>query len=356
MKRLLILLVCSLFLSGCWDEKHYKDVTNVSLFGVEGQPGKIKAQFAFPIFEDGSISYTTITGSGATVLDAKNDTNTTEGLDIAELQVLLITEESAKSDLYKYIDALYRAPRNRLSAHLAIVEGELAPYFEQHENLGNDISMYYSELIDTAVRYTLVPKVDIQQVCRLLFEKDISLALPYIKIGKESGIPEIAGTALFNKREYTGENLDKEESVLFNLLRNKQGKYTRLSYMWKSGKAESPLTVEVIRINKDWEISDNKIDATYELKISVEEFPHDSLDEKKTIKEVEDFLSKELTKDFTKVIKKLQAAKSDAIGFGRPVRAFHPALWEKGDWNDTFSELPISVKVKTKILRTGILN
>lgn len=356
MKRLIILLFCSLLLGGCWDEKHYKDVTNVSLFGVEGQPGKIKAQFAFPIFEDGSISYSTITGKGTTVLGAKNDTNTKEGLDIAELQVLLISEESAKSDLYKYIDALYRDPRNRLSAHMAIVQGELAPYFEPHESMGKDISTYYSELIDTAVRYTSVPKVDIQQVCRLLFEEDIALALPYINIGKESGTPEIAGTALFNKREFTGEVLDKKESVFFNLLRTEKGKYSRLSYMWKSDKGESPLTVDVISIHKDWEISDNKIDASYKIKLSVEEFPHDSLDNKKTVKEVEDYLSKELTKDFTKVIKKLQEAKSDAVGFGRSVRAFHPTLWEKGDWSDTFSELPISVKVKAEILRTGILN
>ena len=73
-------------------------------------------------------------------------------------------------------------------------------------------------------------------------------------------------------------------------------------------------------------------------------------------KEVEKFLSKELTKDFNKVVKKMQEAKSDAVGFGRTVRAFHPKLWEKGDWNDTFSELPINVKVKAEIIRTGILN
>ena len=37
-----------------------------------------------------------------------------------------------------------------------------------------------------------------------------------------------------------------------------------------------------------------------------------SLDEEKTRKELEKFLSKELTKDFNEVIKKLQEAKSDA--------------------------------------------
>jgi len=109
--------------------------------------------------------------------------------------------------------------------------------------------------------------------------------------------------------------------------------------LWKSGEEESPISFEVISINKKWKISDEKIDASYELKLNVE-----------------DFLSKEMTKDFNGVMKKLQEAKSDGIGFGRQVRAFHPALWEKGDWQDTFSELPINVKVKVKITRTGVLN
>ncbi|MBO0586360.1 Ger(x)C family spore germination protein [Sporosarcina sp. E16_8] len=359
MKRsVAILLVCSLLLGGCWDEKQYKDVTVVSLVGIEGQLGDIKAQFAFPIFEDGSISYSTSLGSGTTLREARNDANhrTKEGLDIASLQVVLISEETAKSDLYNYLDMLYRDPRNRLGAHMAIVQGELAPYFKPSADVGNDISSHYTELIDTAIKYTFIPDINLQKTCSTLFAKDLSLSLPYIKIDKESGIPEIAGTALFSEKKFTGKTLDKKESIIFNLLRTKQGRYTRFSYMWKSGGKVSPLTVEVNSIHKDWDISNNKINTFYKLKFSVEEFPHDSLDEKKTVKEVEDFLSKELTKDFTKVIHKLQDAKSDAVGFGRPVRAFHPALWEKGDWTDTFSELDINVEVKAEITRNGILN
>ncbi len=102
------------------------------LIGIGGKPGDVKAQFAFPTFEDGSISYSTSLGSGKTLREARNDANhrTMEGLDIASLQVLLIAEDTAKSDLYEYIDMLYRDPRNRLGAHMAIVQGELAPYFK----------------------------------------------------------------------------------------------------------------------------------------------------------------------------------------------------------------------------------
>ena len=63
-----------------------------------------------------------------------------------------------------------------------------------------------------------------------------------------------------------------------------------------------------------------------------------------------------MTKEFNEVVKKLQEAKSDGVGFGRTVRAFHQDLWDQDDWHDTFADLPINVKVKTKITRTGILN
>ncbi len=109
--------------------------------------------------------------------------------------------------------------------------------------------------------------------------------------------------------------------------------------MWEKDDKSYPITVELASYKKKWDIQDSKIDATYKMKFSVEEFAHDHLDEDKTRKEVEKFLSKELTKDFNKVIKKMQEAKSDAVGFGRPVRAFHPHLWNKGKWQDTFSEL-----------------
>ena len=85
------------------------------------------------------------------------------------------------------------------------------------------------------------------------------------------------------------------------------------------------------------------------MKFSVEEFPQDHLDEDKIRKELEDFLSNELTKDFNEVIKKIQEAKSDVIGFGRTARAFHPTLWKKGKWQDTFSEIPINVKVRRRL-------
>ena len=75
--------------------------------------------------------------------------------------------------------------------------------------------------------------------------------------------------------------------------------------MWEKDGKSYPITVELASYKKKWDIQDSKIDATYKMKLSVEEFAYDHLDEDKTRKEVEKFLSKELTKDFNKVIKKI---------------------------------------------------
>ncbi len=127
-------------------------------------------------------------------------------------------------------------------------------------------------------------------------------------------------------------------------------------YEWEKDGKSYPITVKLASYKKKWNIQEGKINATYKMKFSVEEFSHDHLNKEETTKEVNKFLSKELTKDFNEVIKKLQEAKSDPVGFGRSVRAFHPQLWRKGKWQDTFSELEINIKVKAEITRTGILN
>lgn len=54
------------------------------------------------------------------------------------------------------------------------------------------------------------------------------------------------------------------------------------------------------------------------------------------------------------VMEKLQKAKSDAIGLGRTVRAYHLSLY-KENWNEHFSTLNIPIKVEVEIVKTGIL-
>lgn len=357
-KIVLIFIVCSSFLAGCWDEQLYKDVSIVPLVGIEGEPGKLTGYYTFSAISNGSINFTTVEGNGVSLRETRLDTNrkTSEILDLTQLEVMLITTETAKSDIKKMFDAIYRTPRNRLSARVAVVEGEMAQYMEKSEKMAVELPNFYNEMLITEIAFSIIPDIDIQRLAGIINDDAIDLALPFVKMSEKTAMPEVSGVALFSDTVFTGHILDQKESKIIQILRKKTGKYTMFTYTWEKDGKSYPITVELASYKKKWDIQDSKINATYKMKFSVEEFSYDHLDEEKIRKELEKFLSKELSKDFNKVIKKMQEAKSDAVGFGRTVRAFHPDLWNRGKWQDTFSELDIHAKVEAEITRSGILN
>ena len=353
-----IFITCSFLLAGCWDERLYKEVTIVPLIGVEGEPGKLTGYYTFIAVSNGSISYSTVEGSGISFRESRLNANqkTSETLDVSQLEVILLSTETVKSNVIETLDVAFRTPRNRLSSRFVVVEGEMAPYMEKTEKIPIELPDYYNKLLEAAIKFSIIPDVDLQKASVILFDDAIDLALPFVKMSEKTGTPEVTGVALFSDKVFTGQKLDKAESTIVQILQKKPGSHAALTYMWEKEGKSYPITVESTSFKRKWDIQDSKIDATYKMKLSVDEFSYNHLDEDKTRKELEKFLSKELTTDFNKVIKKMQDAKSDVVGFGRTVRAFHPHLWNKGKWRDTFSKLDINVKVEAEITRTGIRN
>ena len=359
MRKLFFVLISCFLLSGCWDEVLYKELTIAPLAGLDGEPGKITAYFSFPTVTEGSATYSTTEGHGLSLRAARNDafTHTDEMLDVSQLEVFLISADAAKSDLYNYIEVLYRAPRTRLSGRVAIAEEQVSNHFEIAEKLPGNAPDFYKGLLETSIRFSIIPDYNLQLTGKLLFDEGMDVALPSIRLSKETGFPEVSGVALFNRKEFSGHYLDLKESRILTILQKKgQKKYAQFTYEWEKDDVKYPITVEYSGLKRKWNITNDKIEATYKLKFAVEEFSYSHLDKKDIVDDIEKFLSKELTKDFQKVINKLQEAKSDAVGFGQSVRAFHPRLWNKGKWQDTFSELDIKVNVEAEIVRTGILD
>lgn len=359
MRKLFLVVISCLLLSGCWDEVLYKELTISPLAGLDGEPGKVTAYFSFPTVTEEKVSYSTTEGHGISLRDARNNafTHTDEMIDVSQLEVFLVSADAAKSDLYNYIEVIYRAPRTRLGGRVAIVEEPVSEHFAIAETLPGNAPDFYKGLVETSIKFSIIPDYNFQRTARLLFDGGMDVALPAIRLSKETKFPEMSGVALFNKKEFTGEYLNLKESRILTMLQKKgQKKYAQFTYEWEKDGKKYPITVEYSALKRKWDITNDKIEATYKLKLSVEEFSYAHLDKKETLADIEKFLSKELTKDFQKVVHKLQEAKSDAVGFGQEVRAFHQGLWGKGEWQDTFSEMDIQMKVEAKIVRTGILD
>jgi len=323
--------------------------------GLAKDDGGVKAMFSFPTFENGMIQYSMSEGKGISTRNARDDAghHTMEALDVSHLEVLLVSTEIAKQDLYEPLDIFLRTPRNRITSYIAIVEGDMEQYFNPPGDMKSEVADFYPELLRTAHLYTFATENTLVEAVKLMYEDSVDLNLPYMIIN-ENGIPSIEGMALFSNRQFTGKILKKEEAILASIMQDKLGKYTRLSYEWKQ--KDSPITIQIINVKRKIKITSEKINVKYDINFSVEEFHVNDLNKSEIRREAEKFLSAEMKKNFEKVIEKTKEAKSDIFGFGRRVHAFHPKLWERGDWQETYATLPIEVDVKMKMKRTNILD
>ena len=352
---LAFLPIMVILLAGCWDEAQYKDVTIVTVMGLSKEDGEMKSIFSFPTFEQETINYNQSQGKGKSTGATRDDAShhTMEALGLFHLEVLLVSSDIAKQDLKEPMDIFFRTPRNRITSYIAIVEGDMEQYFKPPGEMKTDVAEFYPELLRTAVLYSFVAENTMAETSRILADKTMDLSLPYIIIN-DDGLPSIDGIALFSNQKFTGTTLKKKEAVLASIMKKELGKYTRLSYEWEQ--KESVISIEIINVRRNMKISKDRIKLDYDINISVPEFPKDTLYKKEMRKEAEKFLSNEMKKDFEKIIEKTKEVKSDIMGIGRNVHAFHPELWNKGDWQETYATIPIEVSVNVKMKRTNILD
>ena len=354
-RLLAFLLSLTIFLAGCWDEAQYKDVTIVTFMGVSKEDGEIKAIYSYPTFEQEKISYSLSEGKGISTREARDDAShrTMEALGLFHLEVMLVSSDIAKEDLYETLDIYFRTPRNRVTSYIAIVEGEMEQYFKPPGEMKTEVAEFYPELLRTADLYSFVTEITMADTFRFLSDETMDFSLPYIIID-DKGMPKLEGIALFSKEKFTGTILKNKEATLASIMKNEVGKYTRLSYEWDQ--KNSFISIEITDIRRKMRISNERINVDYDITISVEEFPKNDLYKKEVRKDVENFLNSEMKKDFEKIIERTKEVKSDIIGFGRRVHAFHPKLWKKGEWQETYATMPIEVDVKVNMKRTSILD
>lgn len=349
--------LCVLLLSGCWDERQYKDFALASMVGHDGQANDLISYFSVPIINGEELSSIIVKGEGRSTREVRihANSNTPQNLDVSKLSVLFYSDETLKTDLYQFLDVYFRTAHNRLSTLVGMTEGSTKPFIEIGNSENKDAGTYYDDFIKGLANSSIYPETDLQTICTILFDDGMDLTLPYFGINKEENTPETLGVALFTGRIYSGTYLNVNQAKLLTILKDEIGKYTDITYIYDG----IPVSIEVKRVHRKWDFkqlsSSGKVTMSYDLIVDIQEFSADHLEVEKKRKALEKYLSKRFKEDTLEMIEVLQQAKSDPLGIGRRVRAFHPEVWEKGKWADIFSELSIDVKYDIQIKRTGII-
>lgn len=367
-------LICSfiLVLSGCWDQRYFKEVKLALASGFDlTNGGKLMTTASLPNIEKSSqgpgiemTQIVTVIADTPRQSRVKIDREISKTFDSSKMRVLLFGSKLAKRGVYPLLDVFYRDPSSPLNMDLGVVQGKAENAITLKVPGEARPSEYLSGILDSAARSTLIGREEtVQGIASKLLDPGKDAVLPYMVVNKKKGIVDVDGLALFNGDKYTGQHLNSDQSTLFSLMNNQRGNIARLTEKVHKG-AKNPfddfITIEVKSQNVKKKIFVGKtgeLSATLNLKLNVRviEYAKDKLYKPKNVEMLNKKLSKILTEKAKGVVQKLQKADCDGFSLGRQVLAYHRSMWGKLDWNETYAKMKITPKVTVHILQHGIL-
>ncbi|PAE15688.1 hypothetical protein CHH91_12030 [Virgibacillus sp. 7505] len=370
MKKLtMILLSCTLILSGCWDTREFKEVKmGISAAYDLTEDGVYTNTILIPNVQNsaqgpGQESTQFLTATGNTPSEARTniDRRLSSTYSPTQLDVVLFGDKLARQDIYPYVDAFYRDPRMHLDVVPVVVKGNAEQALKVVPKSETRPSEYIEGIVESEVETTNTLETSLQAIGSELYEEGEDFSLPLLQVGDGGKTVSYEGLALFHKSSYTGKDIPFEHTTLFLLMKKVKGKVARITTKIFDGKKPKPdnyTTINIVDFSskiKSKPDKQNKVrtDITLNLTVMIQEYPQDHL-ALKDLPEVKKNLEQALTDQANETIKIIQDANSDVFGIGRSIYGHYPSHWEKLDWEKDFKEIKIVPHVTVNIRSRGI--
>ncbi len=375
MARISFLLIFSLLLAGCWNNRDLSEINIVVGFGLDRtEDGKIllTVQVVEPAAIQ-SVSSGKGKGGGAqpkpvfiesyegeTVFDAVRGmlSIVDKRLFLSTAQVLILGERLSQDGIEEVLDFFQRDHEIDYSMTVLVAKG-VTPreILEMETGIDPIPAVYINETVENTVSRGTVKKTLMIDVVKDMCGCGRQPAIGQIsKTAEKKFISE--GTAVFKDGRLAGW-LDPYETrgYLFAIDKVK-------SAIVSVPADEGKIAMEIIR-------SKGKIKVEFEngkpsmLTVNVKTQANvggyegkGALDTPDNLYFLEKTLGEEIKKEIMMALEKTQKKySSDIFGFGAYVSKYHHQYWKsaENDWNDIFSRLPVDIHVDAKILRTGIV-
>ena len=365
----LILLFLPIILAGCVETNILDRVGMAILVGYDlGTEEKMAATSAIrevnPEFQS---NVEIVTTENETSKGNRIETNRklSKKVVVGQMRVVLFGEELAKDDIHHYIDSLLENPTVSKGLYLAIVEGETAPLLEyKYENI-DDIGQHIFRLLEQNIEQEIMISSTLHEIGHDLYMAGEDIYMPIIK--KEEDLVELSGIALFNGDKMVSK-LPVEDTFYVKLAAED----------YKSGSIEVVLqkedipndliknTPDQILIAFDAIRSDKKlklVNATtpeFDLNITLkarltEIYPDLDIGDPKVVEKLEKAISKNFTREISRVIAYSQSVESDIFSFGEKYRSsVRDSNITKEKWHELYKNMKVNVQVDFNILRNGV--
>ena len=379
-RAVLMLLLCTLFIAGCWDRKEINDVAFVIGIAVdkEGENYRSSLQIALP----GQSGASGSTGGGGGTSGDKswfmlsNTAKTLRGTSLegqkalsrkiyyAHRRTMLIGEDLARDGVASMLDLFTRYPLNRFSALPVVTKGEAYAVMDTDAPIEKFPSEMVRELCFLNMRNPRSLKTFIDSILSDGVDPFLPVASKVENVPKDwkdvkTNI-KLDGLAVFKKDKLVG-MIDKAPADALILA---MGEANAPEIMVKSPRGEGDIFIKLNENNSSLHptVKDDKVTVTVQLYakgvVVDNESNYGDLREKEILK-LNDAIHKKIKEDIVEGIRLIQQKyHADILGIGRSIHQHLPKEWDKmkDRWDDIYPDVEVNVIPHVIIENVGVVN
>lgn len=365
---LILVLLCSLILEGCWDVKELDDLT-VPLFAAidkalesekEYPEDKYLISLGIPIFyEEAARKFHVVETTGKVIGEARERRNSQLGEQVilGQLQLLLIGEELAKKeDVLAVTDIITRNPTVKASLYVVVIKGRAVDFIGKPIHDYPNIGIYLRSLLKSSKKTLFYPYTTIFDLNKFLLSYETSALLPLITYKDEHIV--LAGSCLVNNGRIA-EELGRYETETAVMLRGIKCQGILSFEAFKDGEVIDKATFRgsnsrkvTVKREGDKYFFNIQIKLTGTIVEHKEQKPIQ--DGTNLIKVFQDSLEQHIKKRAEAFIKKTQEEyKFDASCLANYIKAYTREKLTKEDIDRIVENAEINVEVKVHIKNAG---
>ena len=367
MKRLLLLLLCVLLLTACWDYRGLNEQTIVVGMAVDMEENGDFA-LTFEILDlnaddGGAFRSVLLEGRGVSLAEAIHNATISlhNNMYFGMLDVLIISREMAQEHgISALVYYMTRSQNARNSMHLVVAATDraadlLRPADEEGAHAQNILSTTLGENLSISERggtTTTDPRA-LFEIFDALQTDGASFSMPVIREGEGQDIPfMLDGLAVFNGAQMIGAIEQTDMSAYLLATNNVHGR------VFGADIGGERLTIWMIESSPSLHVRRQGESLHFYLDVSVEaDVLSLPMGWQSYQSWIEEGLRRELGEKLSDFIARMQTAGLDALGFSEIVRRRYPQFWaEKADdWVYHMQNSTVTVDVQVEIRNFGMI-
>lgn len=367
MLQLIVILLLSILLTGCWDYRELSDLAIVAGVAIDlaDEPGKviITSQVIKPreFTNAGEGAYINVGAPGYTPFESVRFATTEfdRRLYFSHAKVMIISQELAEQqDIRPFLDFFARDVEPRGDMNVLIAAGKAKDLLEVKPNMEQVPALGLAELVITCQATGQVCVRKYSEFIQMLTNKTTAAHATYAEVYEEKGQkkPRYVGSAVFKEGKMVG-TLDKAQTrgMLFVTNRVKGG----IIVVDAPGGGKASLEIIDSRTKVTPQVKDDQISIKIEVVITSNLGGTTGFTDLTTPLFMASLRRRQAAVVRSEIMQAVEQAKewkADFLKFNEVVYRKFPREWKKLEprWDEVFPNIDVQIEVKSEVRLSGL--